>query len=351
MSRSRVEISLARLRRNVAAIRDHLPSSTDIIAVVKANAYGHGVGTISLCLHQTGIRDFAVASIEEGIELRKVVPGCRILVLKGCGEGEAECFQQHDLTASVFDLRPLPADLNVEVKIDTGMMRLGIPWQQASGFIRQLKGQVCGVFSHFAASGQDSAFTLLQLERFLQATQGFNYRRHISDSAGLQYPQAHLDAVRLGLSLYGVSPCPEVNYVQPILCWKAHVLSVREVATGTPVGYGRTFVTRRKSRIAVLPVGYADGYNRLFSSRGQVRIRGRLLPVVGRVSMDLSMVDVTDLPEISVGEEVRLLEDDPSSPISASALAQTLGTIPYEVLTSIGSRVTRIYVEEPNSGS
>lgn len=341
-----VEISLRRLTRNVEAVRRYIPSSTDIIAVVKSDAYGHGVTRISSSLHGTGIDDFAVSSPEEAIKLRRALPDSRILVLRGCDPSEAALFKQYDLTASVFDCQPLPTDLDVEIKVDTGMARLGIPWEELSGFIAKQKGRVRGIYSHFANSGEDPGLTGLQLKRFLRVTRGLKCRRHMSDSAGLQYPRAHLDAVRLGLVLYGVSPCPAVSYVQPILRWKTHILSVRKVNKDTPIGYGGAYVTRRNSRIAVLPVGYADGYNRLFSNRGQVRIRGRLCPVVGRISMELSMVDVTDLPEVGVKEEVLLLEDDPASPLSASALARTLGTVPYEVLTSIGHRIARIYVDE-----
>ena len=349
MNRSRVEISLRRLAKNVEAIRRHT-SSTRIIAVVKANAYGHGVDTISRILRNCEIRDFAVASLEEAIELRGIVPDGQILVLSGCEEGESEHFRRHNLKASVFDHRPLPDDLRVEIKVDTGLGRLGVAWEETPHFIRKLQGQVCGVYSHFAASADDPDFTRLQLERFLGATHSLDCPRHISDSGGLRYPEANLDAVRLGLALYGVSPCPEVNYVEPILRWKTYILSLRDVSKGTPIGYGRTFVTRRQSRIAILPVGYADGYRRLLSSRGQVRVRDRLVPVVGRISMDLSIIDVTDLPGVKAGEEVVLLEDDSASPISAAALAQTLGTVPYEVLTSIGSRVTRVYGGDPQLG-
>ena len=346
MNRSWAEISLRQLAQNVEAIRQHT-SSTRIIAVVKANAYGHGVEAVSRILRNCGIRNFAVANLEEAIELRGIVPDSEILVLSGCEEGESEHFRRHNLKAGVFDRRLLPDDLRVEVKVDTGLGRLGVAWEETSHFIRELKGPVCGVYSHFADSADDPDFTRLQLERFLGATRGLDCPRHISDSGGLQYPEAHLDGVRLGLALYGISPCPEVNYVEPILCWKTYILSLRDVPKGTPIGYGRTFVTRRQSRIAVLPVGYADGYRRLFSSRGQVRVRDRLVPVVGRVSMDLSMIDVTDLPEVKTGERVVLLEDDTASPISTVALAQTLGTVPYEVLTSIGSRVTRVYGDDP----
>ncbi len=344
MKHSWVEVSRSRLQENVAAIRNHLSPSTRIIAVVKANAYGHGVQEVSRCLVDLGIGDFTVATLEEAVELRKYVPSGEILVLDGCLKGEEETFLKHDLTASLFDRRTLPDDMKVEVKIDTGMTRLGIPWKEAKALVAGLTSQVRGLFSHFACSEQDPDFTRLQLKRFQQATSGLPYPRHISNSAGLQFPEAHLDAVRLGLILYGISPCPALDFVRPILQWKSRTLTIKQVPKGQPIGYSGTFFTQRDSLIGVLPVGYADGFNRLLSNRGQVKIRGELVPVLGQVNMDLISVDLTDIPDPTVGEEVLLLEDEANSPISATAWAKALGTSPYEVFTSIGNRVERIAV-------
>ena len=342
MKHSWVEVSRSRLQENVAAIRSHLSPSTRIIAVVKANAYGHGVKDVSRCLAACGIRDFAVAQLEEAVELRKYVPSGKILVLNGCSKGEEKTFRKYDLTAALFDRRTLPNDMKVEVKIDTGMTRLGIPWKEAKAMVPGLSAKVTGLFSNFACSDQDPDFTRLQLKRFQEATADLPYPRHICNSAGLQFPEAHLDAVRLGLLLYGISPCPPLDYVKPILRWKTRTLTIQQVPKGQAIGYSGTFITERDSLVGVLPVGYADGYNRLFSNRGQVRVRGQLVPVLGRVSMDLISVDLTDISDPTAGEEVVLLEDSPASPISATAWAKTLGTIPYEVFTSIGDRVERI---------
>ncbi|MBI4444603.1 MAG: alanine racemase [Acidobacteria bacterium] len=346
MSRSWAEISLPRLTHNIENIRAHLQTSTDIIAVVKANAYGHGVAGVAHRLYRDGIRNFTVATLEEAIELRQFVPNSSILVLGGCPEGDERTFLEYDLTASVFDERVPPAPVKIEVKIDTGLNRLGIPWQEAPAFLKKIGGRVQGVFSHFAASGTNRAFSELQLQRFLEATSGAKCRRHISDSAGLRYPESHLDAVRIGLALYGIPPCPEIDYVLPVLSWKTVIFSLRDVPGGESVGYGRTFVAKRDSRVGVLPVGYADGYNRLLSNAGAVRVRSRLAPIAGRISMDLTAVDLTDIPEAEPGEEVALLENEVDSPLSAHQVARKLQTIPYEVLTSIGQRVQRVYVNE-----
>ncbi len=344
MKRSWVEVSRIRLQENVATIRSQLPPSTRIIAVVKANAYGHGIQHVSQCLVDCEIHDFMVATLEEAVELRKYVPQGKILVLHGCLKGEEPAFREHDLTAALFDHRNPPDEVKVEVKIDTGMTRLGIPWEEAKVLVAGLTAQITGLFSHFSSSDQDPDFTQLQLKRFQEATSGLPYPRHISNSAGLQFPEAHLDAVRLGLILYGISPCPALDFVRPILQWKTRTLTIKQVPKGQPIGYSGTFVTQRDSLIGVLPVGYADGYNRLLSNRGQVKIREELVPVLGQVSMDLISVDLTDIPDPTVGEEVLLLEDEANSPISATAWATALGTSPYEVLTSIGTRVDRIAV-------
>jgi alanine racemase len=344
MKSSWVEVSRSRLQENVAAIQNHLSPSTGIIAVVKANAYGHGVQHVSKGLTDCGIHDFTVATLEEGIELRKLVPKAKILVLHGCLKGEEQTFREHDLTAALFSHRTPPEDVKVEVKIDTGMTRLGIPWQEAKALVPGLTAQITGLFSHFASSDQDPDFTRLQLKRFQEATSDLPYPRHISNSAGLQFPEAQLDAVRLGLILYGISPCPALDFVRPILQWKTRTLTIRQVPKGEPIGYYGKFVTRRDSLIGVLPIGYADGYNRLLSNRSQVRIRGELVPVLGQISMDLISIDLTDIPDPTVGEEVLLLEDEPDSPISATAWAKALDTSPYEVFTSIGTRVERVAV-------
>lgn len=346
MIRSWVEVSLSRLGENVRAIQGRLPSQTRIIAIVKANAYGHGVKPVAQRLDESGIRDFGVANLQEALELREILSDARILVLGGCLKGEEGAFRSGRLTASVFDRHWVPpSDIAVEVKIDTGMTRVGIPWEEASDFMRSLKNEISGVYSHFAGSSGDPEFTRLQLQRFLKVSEGLSCTRHICDSAGLPVREAHLDAVRIGLALYGVAPNAEVDYVRPVLAWKARIVTIREVPAGASLGYGRTFVTNRPSRIGVLPLGYADGYNRAWSNRGQVRVRGRLAPVAGRISMDLTTIDLTDVPEALAGDEVFLLEAEASSPLSTNALAANLGTIPYEILTTIGPRIVRLHLE------
>ncbi|MFB3904853.1 MAG: alanine racemase [Acidobacteriota bacterium] len=343
MKKSWVEVSSDRIAANVAAIRRRIGKQTDIIAVVKANAYGHGAAGTAVRLRDSGVTSFAVATVEEALTVREVVHDARILVLTGCETGQEQVFRNNHLTASVFERGPVP-DVDIELKIDSGMGRLGVPYAQAPALLDQLGDQVTGVFSQFASSDSDPDFTRAQLDIFLAATRRVTCRRHMANSAALCFPASHLDAVRPGLALYGIACCPDFSDLLPALTWKTSVLSLRQMSPGETVGYGRTFTISRPSLVAVLPVGYADGYNRAFSNNAEVRVRGVLAPVIGRVSMDLISVDVTDVPGIAHGDDVTLLETDPQSPISAAALARRIGTIPYELLTSIGSRVERVYV-------
>ena len=344
MKRSWVEVSLSRLEENFLAIRERLLPSTDVIAVVKADSYGHGSGQVAGRLQRCGVRQFAVATLEEAAALRRSLPEGKILVFGGCLPGEESSFRELDLTAAVFDLSAVPPDVKVELKVDTGMNRLGVPWQRIKEALPGLGARLTGLFSHLACAEGDPEFTRTQIRRFEEATAGLPYPKHIANSAGLLFPEAHLDAVRPGLMLYGVSPCAALDCVKPILSWKSRILSIRTVPKGESIGYRRSFQTQRDSLIGVLSTGYADGYNRLLSNRGEVKVRDRLVPVVGEVSMDFITVDLTGLPDVRVGETAVLLEAEKDSPLSVQSLAGALGTIPYEVLTSISARVERVYL-------
>jgi alanine racemase len=343
MRRSWVEISLSRLRHNVGIV-SRLTGGRPIIAVVKANAYGHGLSRMAQALWQCGVRDFAVAELEEAGEIRQLLPEAQILVLGGCEPGDESEFRALRLTAALFR-DEIPPGVEVEIELETGMGRLGVPEAALPQLARRLGPCLKGVFSTLACSDQDPEFTQAQIRRFEAATAGMAVRRHLANSAGLKYPSALLDAVRPGLALYGIGNGPELAGLQPILTWKARVLAVNRLPAGATVGYGATWVAARASRLAVIGVGYADGYSRALSGRGQVLTHCGYAPVVGRVSMDLTVVDVTELPCIHPGDEVTLLDQASDSPISALGLAGQLNTIPYEVLTAIGSRVSRVYIE------
>ena len=348
-TRSWVETSVPNLKNNLKVIRSRLQRGTAILPVVKANAYGHGLLQIARILRQEGISRFAVAQPAEGLELRRAFDESEILVFGGWQVNEVETFIEHRLTATVHDTRPVPPELAVEVKIDTGMTRIGIPWEKASAFLKSTPARLQGVYSHFARADADADFSRLQVERFLQATGDISKRRHIANSAGLRFPEAHLDLVRVGLALYGVAPCPGFEDLRPALAWKSRLLAVRRVKAGQWVGYGTSFQSQRESVIGVVPVGYADGYPRSLSNRSDALVHGRLARVVGSVTMDLICIDVTDIEGVQPGTEVELLSDDPNSPLSCAALADLSGTIPYEILTGIGARVERRYVPAPRT--
>jgi alanine racemase len=348
MTRSWVEVSPSRLVHNVSVVRKTAPN-VPLIGVVKANAYGHGVRRAAACLHELGVRAFAVADLEEARELRLCLPDAEILVFGGCDLSEAAEFRARNLTAALFREDVVPSGVRVEIKVDSGMGRLGVAPDRVGPLARRLGPELAGVFSTLACADSDPEITLRQIQRFGGATAGLRVRRHLANSAGLGFPEAHLDAVRIGLALYGISNSEATAPVLPILKWKARVLAVNMLAGGRTVGYCASHTTRRDSRIAVVGVGYADGYSRLLSNRGQVLTVDGPAPVVGRVSMDLITVDATECPRVKPGSEVVLLDDDPRSPLCAAALARDLGTIPYEVLTSIGPRVHRVYTDNQTS--
>lgn len=348
MTRTWLEISPARIKHNLSVIKGMMAEQVSLIGVVKANAYGHGAKPFARMLYREGIERFAVASLDEALELRQVLPfPTEIFVFGGVEENRLEEYRKENLTASLYEKRSLPPGIKFHVKIDTGMGRLGFDWQEFRRVFNSPLPGMTGVFSHFSSADEDPEFTMEQLRRFRTATEGFpGLTKHIANSAGLRFPRAHLDAVRPGLALYGIAPCEGFEALLPVARWKARILSVRTFSAGSPVGYGRTYVTTRRSRIGILPVGYADGYNRLLSGKGRVGlVSGELVPVVGIISMDLTALDLTGHPKVRAGDEVTLLDADPASGISAQAIAGMTGTIPYEVMTSIGSRVTRSYVD------
>ncbi len=343
--RSWLEISVSKLLHNLNAVRSRLGERTTLMPVLKADAYGHGLERIGKILSDLGISSFAVARPDEAVKLRQVLPESEILVLSGCNDKEAPTFVENRLIAALIDARPVPPNLRVEVKVDTGMTRMGIGWDRAARILTSTTANASGVFSHFARADSDAEFSRLQLQRLLKATAGFGKRQHICNSAGLRFPEAHLDLVRVGLAVYGVAPCAGFEDLLPVLSWKSRLLTVRRVKAGEWIGYGSSFQTQRESRIAIVPVGFADGYPRILSNRSSMLVRGRPAAVVGRVSMDVTCIDVTSIEGVSPGTEVEVLSSEPNSPLSCAALATLAGTIPYEILTGIDQRVERRYVD------
>lgn len=362
------EINLQALQHNLHQVMRLTGAEREILAVVKADAYGHGAIEISRTLEREGVRFLGVATVEEGIELRQAGIDASITVLGGVFPEQHGLLLDWKLTPVLYHL-PWAEELSrtvqargdkiaVQIKVDTGMGRLGLNPEEAQAAIPKIVSlpglSVEGVISHFAdADLEDKAFTEAQLGKFLALREhlsGIGIRIpfwHMSNSAAvMDFPPALFNMVRPGIMLYGYMPSdsfPGKVELQPVLSWKTRIIHLKEVPAGTPLSYGRTFVTRRKSRIATLAVGYADGYSRSLSNRAEVLVNGRRAPVVGRVTMDMVLTDVTDIPEANLGEQATLIGKDGEDRITAWDLARWGNTIAYEVLCGIGRRVPRIY--------
>ena len=356
------------LRWNFRQIRSSVGSQIKILSMVKANGYGHGAPAIAKTLAAEGCDAFGVATIEEAIELRQHGITSPILVLTGVYLDQLDLFFHHRLTPVAHDIDVLQrldtavarhgASLNIHLKIDTGMGRIGFLPAEIDSWLPQTKRlkavKVEGIFSHFShAESVEGQYTRKQLEIFQNVVQRLRDEGvappliHLANSAAtITLPAAYFNMVRPGLMLYGIYPAPAMTArisLKPVLSWKTRILQVKTVPSNTSISYGQTFVTKRDSLIATLPIGYADGYPRLLSNRGQALVGGKRAPVAGRVCMDLTMLDVTGIGKIQQGDEVVLLGTQGNETISADEMAAWADTISYEILTSIGARVPRIH--------
>jgi alanine racemase len=326
-----------------------------LIAVVKADGYGHGAVAVARIAIDAGADMLAVATLTEAAEVAPLVerPG-QVLVMGGLLPAEADTVAAGGYAvgcASVELARALAATgapLDVHVKVDTGMTRFGADPLTAADVARVVAGssrlRLVGAWSHLAASESDTAFTREQLDRFLAAVEALPQRPpllHIANSgAVLNHPEAVLDAVRVGIAMYG---CEAPAVTEPVLSWRGRIGHVQRVPPGTPVGYGSSWRARRPSCIATVTMGYADGVHRARSNRGWCLVRGRKADLVGRVSMDSLTLDVTEIDQVAVGDAVTLIGDDGGERVTAEDVARWSETISYEVLTSIGRRVERVY--------
>ncbi|MGE0101784.1 MAG: alanine racemase [Blastocatellales bacterium] len=365
------EISLPALKSNYRKLKSALRPGTGLMAVVKADAYGHGAAECAAALESEGADWFGVALIEEGVALRRSGIRTPIFCLGGFWSGQADVVIAHDLTPAIFrfdaaeelNARAVAAGVvhPFHLKVDTGMGRLGVPFVDVADFARELKRfaglRMDGLLTHFAdADGGDPAYTREQVVRFEAAGEilsglGFSPKwKHLANSAGLHaYPEAHGNLARAGATLYGLTrdvlaPGSDSHGLSPALSLRSRVIQLKTVPAGTPLGYGRTFVTAHESRIGTIPAGYADGFRRAFSNNGQVIVRGGLAPVVGRVSMDLTIINLTGIEGASLGDEVTLIGENGGVALSAEDLAARIGTISYEIVTGISPRVPRIYI-------
>lgn len=368
-----VEVDVAAFMRNVDAVRGMLPPGSRLIAVLKADGYGHGAPAVARTLERAGAPGFCVALLEEAIELREAGIRTPILVMGGYHAGAYEEIAQHGVVPVVYETgqleglaraaRILGHEVEAHVKIDTGMSRLGVRMQDLERFAATLAThpqiRVTGLMTHLACADGDGGFTEAQMARFEEATRRLAQLgvappiRHVANSAALLRGEAILDAVRPGLAIFGVAPRRGgealSSDLRPVMRVRTEVVDMRTIDIGESVGYGALFRAKRSTRIATVPIGYADGLSRQLSNRGHVLVRGTRAPIVGAVSMDMSMIDVTDVPGAALRDEVVVLgsQEGPlgKDTITADEVAAHAGTIAWEVLTSISRRVPRFYRE------
>ncbi len=362
------EIDLNNVKFNLKQVRNNVSRETKIMAVVKADGYGHGAVQVAGAAVEAGVSRLAVAIPEEGRELREAGFTLPIQVLGEILPEQIPDIIENNLIPTVArevtarELNRLAGQedrkIRVHIKIDTGMGRIGVKPREALDFINYVRGlnhlYIEGIMTHFAkADEEDKEYTYHQWEKFGYVLkqleeQGIDIpiRQAANSATIIDMPQFGVDLVRPGIMLYGLRPSHEVDEdfpLKPVLSWKTRVVFLKEVPAGSGISYGATYITPEKRKIATLPLGYADGYPRLLSNKGEVLIKGKRAPIRGRVCMDQIMVDVTEIPDVGVGEEVVLIGRQGTEEITATELADLIGTINYEITCGISKRVPRVY--------
>lgn len=364
------EIDLTAIAQNIRAIKTRVHPAR-VMAVVKADGYGHGAIPVARTAIENGASYLGVALVEEGIALRRQGFLEPILVFGGIFEEHLLDVLNYKLEATIYteSLAQALSKLAVKyqqtacihVKVDTGMGRVGIEWQNAVDFIKRITPfagiELHGLYTHFATSDErDKTYARVQFARFKQIVQQLeNERIHIplkhaaNSGAILDLPETYLDMVRPGVMMYGYYPSPETTEsipITPAMTLKSRVIHIKDVSENTSISYGRKYVTSQPTKIATIPLGYADGYNRLLSNRGQVTIRGKKYPQVGRVCMDLVLVDIGLNDEIQIGDEVILFGKPAANAMTVNDICKLIDTIPYEVTCWISGRVPRVYINK-----
>jgi alanine racemase len=365
------EVDVSALQGNLAWIRHRVGKAVKIITVVKADAYGHGLKQTAALLMQAGTDIFGVANLTEAQAIRDVGRGWPILMLGACLPDEVDTAVRDDVMptissfeeAQTFDTAAARRGrrVRVHVKVDTGMGRLGVPAMRAVELVSSLQGlrhvEVQGIFTHYSSAEDDRDFSAAQREQFAAVLKELRQRKllpplvHANNSAALLHePRSIYNVTRPGLLVYGIIPPgsrrPSATlrkHLRPALSLRTRVTFVKEISKGTPLSYGRTFVAPRRLRVATLGAGYGDGYPRAASNQAEVLIHGQRCPVLGRVTMDQTIVDVTSVPDVKPGDEAVLFGAQGEDAIGATELASWCGSIPWEILTNITYRVPRVY--------
>jgi alanine racemase len=357
------EIDQSALRHNAAVVRDRLGLSVELLAVVKANGYGHGMVGVAKALAKES-QLFGVANLEEAAILRKEVwhpiiilgpalPEERSSVAEGGFIASVSTFEE----AEAFDCAAKESPVAINFVIDTGMGRMGVPQAEAVALFKKVTAlpniKIHSLSTHLPVSNEDADFTRAELAQFAELVKTLrahfpgDYKAHVLQSAGtLAFADPSFDIVRAGIMLYGIAPLPDFEkLLRPVMTWKTRIALIRDMPVGHGISYGRTFITPREMRVATLSAGYADGYPRHLSNRdAAVIVRGQRCALLGRVTMDLMMIDVSHIDGATVGDEVVLMGRQGDQEISATELADRAGTISWEITTRIGARVRRVYV-------
>ncbi len=351
------EISLSKLTRNLKKIKAIIPKRTKLLFVVKADAYGHGAIEVAQHAEKNLLCDFlGVSSIEEGIELREKNIKLPIIILGSIYPTKNFIYlTRYNLTPTISSflllkelakyLKKNYTKINIHIKLETGMNRIGASENSVMKMLEYISStnniKLEGIYSHFSSADSDKLFTQHQLKKFLNFTssiKNFHFIKHIANSyATVYYPQSHIDMVRCGLAAYGC-----VDGFEEILMLKTRVVFLKSIKKSTPVSYSKTFISPRKMRVATIPVGYGDGYIRALSNKAVVMVKGKYAPVIGNITMDMSMIDVSQIKDINIGDEV-IVFGGGFDRISITQTALKAGTIPYEITTLITKRVRRIY--------
>ncbi len=364
--RAWAEIYLDRLIKNYSLVKK-ATGNKKIMAAIKADAYGHGAVETARTLQKAGVKMFGVASTEEGIELRLAGIKSEVVILSPILDNQIDEIIRYNLIPTISELsffnhltnraRKLKKQIAIHIEVDTGMTRTGFPYDKAIDAIRRIQRSshivIEGIFSHFPLADSDGNFSRIQVASFSRLLGELRKIKikpkyvHLANSSGIfLLPESHFNLVRPGISLYGLTASPNVVYnshFKPVMSLKSRIVNLREVPASTPVSYGHTYRTRRKSRIATVSVGYGDGYPRLLSNKSEVLCRGKRARIVGTICMDLLMIDVTDNPQVKLGDIVTLIGRDGSEEITAEELAQKCNTIVYEITSGIGPRVARLF--------
>ena len=377
LKRTWAQVDLDAIVHNFDVITRSLTPGCRPIAIVKADAYGHGAVPVSRALQEAGADFFGVSNLEEAMQLRQGGIGHPILILAYTPPEEAARLARYDIIQTVLSLDNAQqlnqaaarcgCTLRVHIKLDTGMSRIGLPCQapgdlpqtvkEAAAICRLDHLRVEGIFTHFASADEerDDGYTRLQYERFIHVTQqleqmGFSIPvKHCCNSAAtMRYPDLHLDRVRPGIILYGLAPDPSWMQsmwdLRPAMELKTVISMVKTIPAGTPVSYNRTFTTPHPTVVATVPIGYADGYPRAMSGRARMLVNGRFAPVIGRVCMDQCMLDVTGIPDVRPGQTVTVFGREGGAAIPVEEVAALCSTISYETVCLIGKRVPRVYL-------